>query len=66
MEEAKKKRKSKTSYEVKHRYEQKAMKQYRAVFHKVSDADIIKALEEAPNKTDLIRKALRAYLASDH
>lgn len=52
-------------YLRKQRYHKKAMQRYSLMFHKVSDADVIEALETSTNKTDLIRKAIREYLITN-
>ena len=67
MDEKKERKKYKTttSYAVQHRYRKKAMTAYGIIFHNVNDADVIEALNTAPNKTDLIRKAIRFYIANN-
>lgn len=60
-----KKYKTTTSYSVQHRYKKKAMTAYSLTFHNVNDADVIEALTNTSNRTDLIRKAIRFYIANN-
>ena len=57
MEE--KKKAPHVSYEVRKRYEDKAMKSYLIKFHRVNDSDVIECLDKAGNKTDFIRTLIR-------
>ena len=41
------------------------MTQIVSVFHNTSDADILEACKNAPNRTDFIRKAIRFYIANN-
>lgn len=52
-----------TSYEVTKRYEDKAMKRYTIKFHRISDRDVISAIESNSNKTDYIRRCIRANIS---
>lgn len=47
------------SYEVRHRYEQKAMKSLLVKFHKEYDADLLKKLETVPSKQGYIKQLIR-------
>lgn len=50
------------SKEANARYDAKSTKHYGFKFNLKTDADIIAALDAAPNKQALIKEALRAYL----
>ena len=50
-------------YPSKRKYDQRMMRHFGLKLHWENDADIIEALDSAYNKQDLIRRALRAYLA---
>lgn len=56
---------AKTSYEVTKRYHDKAMKKYTMMFHRVSDSDVISAIDSSSNKTDFIRQAVRARIKKE-
>ncbi len=55
----------KTSYEVTKRYEDKAMKRYSIKFHRISDSDVISAIDCSSNKTDFIRRCIRATIKKE-
>ena len=44
------------------RYRATATKHYGVTFNRKTDADLIEALDAAPNKQALIKEALRSYL----
>lgn len=50
------------SYEAQKRYQDKAMKRYNLMFHRVNDSDVIECLDKAGNKTDFIRTLIRKEL----
>ena len=56
---------AKTSYEVNKRYHDKAMKQYTIRFHRTSDSDVISAIDSSCNKTDFIRRCIRASVEKE-
>ena len=53
------------SKEANARYDAKSTKHYGFKFNVRTDADIIEALDAAPNKQALIKKALRAYIGKE-
>ena len=54
------KRKTHTSNEVKRRYYDKTMKQFKIDLNKNTDADIIAKLESVPNKAGYVKQLIRA------
>lgn len=56
---------ARTSYEVNKRYHDKAMKQYTIRFHRLSDSDVISAIDASSNKTDFIRRCIRAAIKKE-
>lgn len=54
-----------TSKEANARYDAKSTKHYGFKFNLKTDADIIEALDAAPNKQALIKEALRAYIGKE-
>lgn len=54
------KRKTRTSNEVKRRYYDKTMKQFKIDLNKNTDADIIAKLESVPNKAGYVKQLIRA------
>lgn len=54
------------SYKVRKRYETKAMKRYSLVFHRVSDKDVIEALDNSDNKTDYVRQSIRERISKEN
>lgn len=53
------------SKEANARYDAKSTKHYGFKFNIKTDADIIAALDAAPNKQALIKEALRAYIGKE-
>ena len=56
---------AKSSYETTKRYHDKAMKQYTIRFHRKSDSDVISAIDASGNKTDFIRRCIRASIEKE-
>lgn len=54
------------SKEANARYDAKSTKHYGFKFNIKTDADIIAALDAAPNKQALIKEALRAYIGKEN
>lgn len=54
------------SYKVRKRYQDRAMKRYSLVFHRVSDKDVIEALDNSDNKTDYVRQSIRERISKEN